>query len=117
VRGRDPAGGAKGVVLATVRRRHVENGRIVVDEGVDLPDGTEVQVAVLDDADQLDAEDRVGLHAALDRSQAEVDAGQVVPQLTSLPTCAPAAGDPVRRGARSGTRTAGDSSDVERRLP
>jgi hypothetical protein len=60
-------------------RAHVQNGRIVVDEGVDLPDGTQVHVAVLDDADQLDDEDRARLHAALERSQAEADAGQVVP--------------------------------------
>jgi hypothetical protein len=31
--------------MATLRG-HVENGRIVVDEPVDLPDGTEVEIAV-----------------------------------------------------------------------
>ena len=60
-------------------RGHIENGKIVVDEGVDLPDGTEVKLTLVDDADELDDEDRARLHAALDESQAEIDRGEGVP--------------------------------------
>jgi hypothetical protein len=39
-------------------RGHIENGKIVVDEGVDLPEGTEVKLTLVDDASELDEEDR-----------------------------------------------------------
>jgi hypothetical protein len=60
-------------------RGHIENGKIVVDEGVDLPEGTQVKLALVDDADELDDEDRARLNAALDASQAEIDRGEGVP--------------------------------------
>ena len=44
----------------------VKNGRLVLDEPTDLPDGAEIEVIVLDDA--LSAEDRAALHASLDRA-------------------------------------------------
>jgi hypothetical protein len=58
---------------------HIENGKIIVDEDVDLPEGTEVKVILVDDADELDDEDRARLHVALDESQAEIDRGEGVP--------------------------------------
>lgn len=60
-------------------RGHIENGKIVVDEGVDLPEGTEVRLTLVDDADELDDEERSRLHAALDQSQAEIDRGEGAP--------------------------------------
>jgi hypothetical protein len=60
-------------------RGHIENGRIVVDEAVDLPDGTEVKLTLVDDNDELDDEDRARLNAALDESQAEIDRGEGIP--------------------------------------
>jgi hypothetical protein len=60
-------------------RGHIENGRVVVDERVDLPDGTEVKLALVDDADDLDEEDRARLHAALDQAQDEIDRGEGIP--------------------------------------
>ena len=59
-------------------RAHVANGRLVVDESVDLPDGAEVQIAVVDGGDQLDEEDRARLHAALEQAQDELDRGEGV---------------------------------------
>jgi hypothetical protein len=59
-------------------RAHVANGRIVVDEGVDLPEGTEVQIAVVQDGDQLDDEDRGRLHAAIEEAQDQLDRGEGV---------------------------------------
>jgi hypothetical protein len=60
-------------------RGHIENGRIVVDERVDLPEGTQVKLALVDDADDLDEEDRARLHAALDQAQDEIDRGEGIP--------------------------------------
>jgi hypothetical protein len=60
-------------------RGHIENGRIVVDEGVDLPDGTEVKLTLVDDVDELDEEDRARLHAALEQAQDEIDRGEGIP--------------------------------------
>lgn len=61
----------------TVRGR-VANGRLIVDEPTDLPDGTEVELRVVDD-DELDEEDRARLHAALEASEDDLRAGRVVP--------------------------------------
>jgi hypothetical protein len=60
-------------------RAHVVNGRIVVDEPVDLPEGSEVQVYLYDAAvDSLTEEERAELERALKRSIAEADAGQLL---------------------------------------
>ncbi|MBU0661688.1 hypothetical protein KKG22_05975 [Patescibacteria group bacterium] len=64
--------------IMTVRAR-VLDGRLVLDEPTDLPDGTEVELAVVDDGDELDDEDRARLHAALDRADAQLKAGRFVP--------------------------------------
>ena len=50
----------------------VKNGRLVVDEPTDLPDGAEVEVVILDD--ELSPEERVVLHASLDRALEESEA-------------------------------------------
>lgn len=43
----------------TALKAHVENGRIIVDEPTDLPDGTELYVVAVDDEleDRLDVEE------------------------------------------------------------
>ncbi len=62
----------------TIRAR-VFNGRLILDEPTDLPDGTELGLAVVDGADQLDDEDRTRLHAALAASEAEFRDGKAIP--------------------------------------
>ena len=52
----------------------VKNGRLVLDEPTDLPDGAEIEVIVLDDA--LSAEDRAALHASLDRALDDSESGR-----------------------------------------
>jgi hypothetical protein len=52
----------------------VKNGRLVVDEPTDLPDGAEVEVVVIDDA--LTASERAELHASLDRALDDSEAGR-----------------------------------------
>ena len=54
-------------------RARVKNGRLLLDEPTDLPDGTEVNLAVLDD------EDRARLHSALRASEEEFKAGKGIP--------------------------------------
>lgn len=71
--------------MVTALKAHVVNGRIVVDEPVDLPDGAEVRVYLYDAAnDAMSPEERASLHAALDRSIAQADAGNVVDADTVL---------------------------------
>jgi hypothetical protein len=52
----------------------VKNGRLVLDEPTDLPDGAEVEVVVIDD--ELSPEERVALHASLDRALEDSEAGR-----------------------------------------
>jgi hypothetical protein len=60
-------------------KAHVVNGRIVVDEPVDLPEGTELAVFLYDaDGDDLDDDERAALHASLDESMDDADAGRVI---------------------------------------
>jgi hypothetical protein len=59
-------------------RARVRNGRIVVDEPTDLPDGTDVYLLPIRDGDDLDDENRAALAAAIEEAENELDAGQVV---------------------------------------
>jgi hypothetical protein len=52
---------------------------LVLDEPIDLPDGSEVDLVPADDGDTLDDGDRARLHEALERALAQVQAGQGVP--------------------------------------
>ena len=52
----------------------VKNGRLVLDEPTDLPEGAEVEVVVLDD--ELSTEERAELHASLDRALEDSEAGR-----------------------------------------
>ena len=59
-------------------RAHVLNGRIVVDEPVDLPEGAELRVYLYDAAgDSLSDEERAAMERALERSIAEANAGEL----------------------------------------
>ena len=60
-------------------KAHVRQGRIVVDELVDLPDGAELRVYLYDAAaDAMSSEERTALERALERSLAQADAGELV---------------------------------------
>ncbi len=56
------------------RKLRVANGRLVLDEPTNLPDGAEVEVVVIDDG--LSAEERADLHASLDRALDDSEAGR-----------------------------------------
>lgn len=59
-------------------KARVKQGRLVLDEPTNLPEGTEVDLLPLDPGDWLDDEERRQLHRALDDSAAEVAAGRLV---------------------------------------
>lgn len=64
-------------IAMRVLKAHVKGGQLVVDEPVDLPEGSEVRVALVDD-DTLDDAERAELEAAIEESEAELDAGRGV---------------------------------------
>jgi hypothetical protein len=59
-------------------KARVVNGRLVLDEPTDLPEGREVYLAVVDEGDDLDDEERAALHASIERGMKQLDAGQSV---------------------------------------
>jgi hypothetical protein len=58
-------------------RAQVRNGRIVVDEPTDLPEGTEIHLLPVDE-DELDDEERAALHSSIEEAEKELDAGLAV---------------------------------------
>ena len=57
-------------------KAHVKNGRLLLDEPTDLPEGTEVEVLALDD--NLDPEERARLLRALDEGADDIERGDHV---------------------------------------
>ena len=59
-------------------KARVHNGRLLVDEPTQLPEGTEVDLLPLDPGDWLDPADWDALHRALAASQEDVEAGRLI---------------------------------------
>ncbi len=64
-------------------KAHVHNGRLLLDEPTDLPEGEVVELVPLDGVlanggDYLDDEERAALHQELEASIAEADTGKLV---------------------------------------
>lgn len=59
-------------------RAVVKQGRIVMDEPTELPEGTELVLAVAEDSDGMDDAERARLHESLRRSIAQAKAGQLI---------------------------------------
>ena len=57
-------------------KARVWGGRLLLDEPVDLPEGTEVELVPADEGEGLDDADRARLHEALRRSADQFRAGQ-----------------------------------------
>lgn len=66
-----------GAIVLRVKalRAHIHNGQIVLDEPVELPEGVAVEV-LLPDSDDLTADERVELDAALAESAAQFARGE-----------------------------------------
>lgn len=58
-------------------KARVINGRLVLDAPTNLPEGAEVELAVVD-GDDLDDEERAELHAAIEQGMDDLDAGRSV---------------------------------------
>ena len=54
----------------------VQNGRGVIEDLDDYPDGTVLELQLIHDCDELDDEERAKLHKALDRSWAQAQQGK-----------------------------------------
>ncbi len=64
-------------------KAHVKDGRLILDEPTDLPEGEVVELVPVDDVlanggDYLDDEERERLHEALDRGLRDVREGRTV---------------------------------------
>lgn len=56
-------------------KARVRAGRLVLDEPTELPDGSEVELVLADEGDDLDDDDRARLHASILRSAEQFRAG------------------------------------------
>ena len=59
-------------------KARVHNGRLVLDEPTALPEGTEVDLLLLDPGDWLGTENRAALHRALAASRKDLEGGRLV---------------------------------------
>lgn len=59
-------------------RARVRNGRVVLDEPVDLPEGTVLDLVAADSVDALDEGERRALHASLLQSDEDLKAGRTI---------------------------------------
>ncbi len=78
-------GGAPGYHLGVMQplKAQVQNGRLLLDEPTDLPDGEVVELVPVDEVlarggDYLDDEERERLHAALEVSVKQAEQGQLI---------------------------------------
>ena len=69
--------GAMLTIVNAVKAK-VKNGRLVVDEATDLPEGTELYLVPAETDDDMDDEDRAKLYRALDEADKEFEAGDFV---------------------------------------
>ena len=58
-----------------ILRGRIERGRIIVDDPIDLPDGTEVEIAVAE-SDEMTAKERAELDASLERGMEQAARGE-----------------------------------------
>ena len=65
-------------LMAPLKAR-VRQGRLVLDEATDLPEGTEVELVPADWWDDLDDESRRRIEESLAKSENDVRTGRVVP--------------------------------------
>ena len=72
-----PRGGATLERMNAVKA-YVKNGRLLVDEPTDLPDGTELYLEPVAHDDEMDDAERVQLHRALDEADKELEASEFV---------------------------------------
>lgn len=60
-------------------RATVRDGRLVIDQPTELPEGTVLDLVIDDEGDELDDEERAALDAAISTSWRQVQAGKTQP--------------------------------------
>lgn len=65
-------------------RAHVKNGRLVLGEPVDLPEGAVVELVPVEDRDDLDDDEHARLHVAIAEARAEIARGEGLPAVDVL---------------------------------
>jgi hypothetical protein len=60
-------------------RARVKNGRLIIDERTDLPEGTVLDLILDDEGDNLTPEERTALHGELRRAARESKKGKTKP--------------------------------------
>lgn len=58
-------------------KAHVKNGRLILDEPTDLPEGSEVELYVVED-EEFDAEEQARLDDSIRESIEQMNAGQLI---------------------------------------
>ena len=58
-------------------KAHVQNGRLVLNEPTDLPEGTEVELVLVDDG-EFEPEERARLIQAIEEAEADIERGDYV---------------------------------------
>jgi hypothetical protein len=59
-------------------KAQVRNGRLVLDEPTDLPEGEVIELVPRDEGDELDDAERAELERSLEISRAQAKAGQLI---------------------------------------
>lgn len=60
-------------------RAQVKNGRLIVDQPTDLPEGMVLDLVIDDEGDDLTEEERGNLHAAIERGWRSLEEGKGIP--------------------------------------
>jgi hypothetical protein len=60
-------------------KAHVRNGRLIMDEPTDILEGSEIELVIAGDEDNLDDKERERLHRALRKSWASANRGDTRP--------------------------------------
>ena len=59
-------------------KARVENGRYIIDEKANLPDGTELYLLPAETGDELDDEERAALHESIREGLVDMKAGRTL---------------------------------------
>jgi len=61
--------------MSSVLRARVQGGKLIVEDRVDLSEGSQVHLRIVENEDELADEDRALLHREIDLSRAEAASG------------------------------------------
>ncbi|MBI5480275.1 MAG: hypothetical protein HY906_15530 [Deltaproteobacteria bacterium] len=65
------------MVMNALKAR-VQNGRLVMDVPTEFPEGTEFDLVIADEDDELDPDERAALDASLEKGRQQAEAGRTL---------------------------------------